>query len=125
MKNVLLIGVGGFCGAIARYLVAGWAYQLVGVGFPVGTLTVNIAGSFLLGVASGFAEWFQWFTPATRALLFIGFFGSFTTFSTFTYELLSLLREGQWGSAALYGGLHIVLGFVAVFLGFELVKLWR
>ncbi len=125
MKNAFLVGIGGFVGAVARYWVAGWAYQLLGAAFPVGTLTVNIIGSFFIGVANGFAEWFQWFTPETRAFLFIGFFGSFTTFSTFTYEMFALVRDGQWLSAVAYVMLHLVLGFLAVFLGFELVKLWR
>jgi CrcB protein len=116
--------VGGFLGAVLRYLVSGWAYRLAGnAWFPYGTLTVNIAGCLLIGFLSGMAEGRHLLSPDMRALLFIGFIGSFTTFSTFSYETLTLARGGEMWVGLLNIGLHLGLGLIGVWLGFSLAKL--
>jgi CrcB protein len=118
MFRLLIIGSGGFLGAISRYLLSGFAHKLVkNFWFPYGTLTVNVLGCFFIGLLSGMAENRQFFTPETRAFLLIGFLGSFTTFSTFSYETLGLARDGLFGGAFLNLSLQIVLGLFGVWLG--------
>jgi CrcB protein len=106
MVTILMIGAGGFLGAVARYVVSGWAQAINGNGsFPWGTLAVNLIGCILIGILMGVTENRQWFTPATRAFALVGLLGGFTTFSTFGYETFSLLKDG----AVLAGAANIVL----------------
>lgn len=123
LRNLLYVGLGGFGGAIARYVLSGWLYQLFGSSFPFGTVGVNLLGSFLIGIFAGFSDLFFWDNPQMRLLFLVGFLGSFTTFSTFTYESFSLARNDQWLLFGIYCGVHLFLGFFAVYLGFNLVKL--
>ncbi|MCB9423304.1 MAG: fluoride efflux transporter CrcB [Ardenticatenaceae bacterium] len=115
--NWISIAVGGAAGALLRYLVSGWAYALLGEGFPWGTLSVNLIGSFLIG--------FLWrlfdqvaISPNTRTLIFVGGLGAFTTFSTYGLESLNLLRSGQYKLGLLNVLGSNVLGILFVFLGF-------
>lgn len=124
MQKILMIGSGGFMGALARYWVAGWVQTLSGsVSFPWGTMTVNVLGCLLIGFLSQLAESYGLFASDARALVFIGFIGSFTTFSTFSNETWNLLQGGE-GLAAL-GNLagNLLLGLGAVWLGRSLA-LW-
>ena len=70
--------------------------------FPVGTLVVNVTGSFLLGVILRYGVETPTLTPEVRAFLTVGFCGGYTTFSTFSYETVALMEDGQWPRAALY-----------------------
>ena len=115
--NYLVIGVGGFVGAIARYVLAVWIGQRWGRSFPLGTFVINVSGSFLIGLlmtilAERFTENPQW-----RLLLVVGFLGAYTTFSTFEYETGALLKDGEW----LYAGVNVIgsvfVGFIALKLG--------
>lgn len=118
MVNILLVGAGGFVGATARYLVSGWIHRMAPyIGFPMGTLAVNVLGCFLIGLAGGVAESRQILGPEARSLLVIGVLGAFTTYSTFGYETLALVREVEVAKAFLNIGLHLVLGLAAVWLG--------
>lgn len=118
LSNVLLVGIGGFAGAVSRYVVGALAQNSFGAsGFPVGTLTVNVIGCFVIGLLSQLAESHQLFTPQTRALVFVGFLGAFTTFSTFGNDTVSLVQSTKHAPALLYVMLHIVLGFGAVWVG--------
>lgn len=122
--KILLVGAGGFLGAVSRYLTSGWVHNLLDKPlFPYGTLFVNIFGCFLIGLFNGIFETRQIFNPELRLLIFIGFLGGFTTFSTFGYELFSFMRDSQFLSAALNLLLSVVLGLVAVWLGHTLSKL--
>jgi len=114
--TVLVVGLGGAFGAVARYLVGGWVQALTGPAFPWGTFVVNLTGSFALGFA---LAWLPHGAPApeTRALVAIGFLGSFTTFSTFSFEALAMLREGAVGPAAAYTLGSLVLGVLGVAAG--------
>lgn len=121
MKELLTVGLGGFGGAILRYLVSGWFQNLNSEAqFPIGTLSVNLIGCLAIGLIGGWADNNQLFSPQMRQLLLIGFLGSFTTFSTFSYEGLALLHDGQIGNCLLYMGLHLCCGFGAVWLGYSL-----
>jgi CrcB protein len=118
IKQVLLIGFGGFAGSVARYYISklNLTYEIFAI--PVGTLTVNILGSFLIGFLTGIAEKSPIMTADLRLLLMVGLCGGFTTFSSFTNENLMLMHNGQFLSILLYTGLSLLLGFTAVYLGF-------
>ena len=124
MRALILVGMGGCIGAIARYLVAGWVQQLSNTAwFPFGTLTVNIVGCFVIGMAGGASENMNLLTPSTRLFALIGILGSFTTFSTFGYETLMLVRDGEALAALTNVGLHTILGLCAAWVGFALASL--
>lgn len=90
--------------------------------FPIGTMSVNILGSLIIGVLFGISEYFNWLSPNARMFLAVGFCGGFTTFSSFAYENIVLLREAQYVSFFLYLVLSIFLGLLAAWLGFVLIK---
>jgi fluoride exporter len=87
------------------------------IGFPLGTLVVNVLGCSLIGLAGGLAESRQVLGPEARSLLMIGVLGAFTTYSTFGYETLALVRDVEVAKAFLNIGLHLALGLAAVWLG--------
>jgi len=115
--ELILVAGGGAAGAVARYWVSGWVAQMTGGSFPWGTMVVNVAGSFLLGFLVVGLEYVVDSGPA-RALLALGFLGAFTTFSTFSFEAAALIQDGEWMRAFGYAGGSLLLGLVAVFLGF-------
>lgn len=94
MYTLLLVGLGGFIGAILRYTLGGWI-QNGFVNFPVGTLTINTVGSFLLGLIMYLSEYQGLFSDETRIFLTIGIMGAFTTLSTFGYESFRLLDDSK------------------------------
>jgi CrcB protein len=119
VKGVLWVGLGGFVGAIARYLLATWIAGRAGTAFPLGTLVINLSGSLVLGLLVGVLE--NHVTPPTlRLALATGFLGAYTTFSTFTYETIRLVEEGSFLLAALNAGGSLALGLGAVFGGLGL-----
>ena len=123
LKNVLLIGLGGFAGSIARYFVSKLNNHLEWLSIPVGTLVVNVFGSFLIGFLIGISEKSPILTVELRMFLMVGLCGGFTTFSSFTGENLMLMRNGQFLPLFLYTGLSILLGFTAVYFGYISTKL--
>ena len=122
MIKLLLIGIGGFIGAVSRYLVSGWAHQLFGEQFPYGTLTVNVIGSFVLGIFLYLGEYRLMIAPQYRQFAAIGILGAFTTFSTFSYETLALLQDSLFRQAALNIVLNLGLGLLAVWGGVVVAK---
>jgi CrcB protein len=112
------IAVGSALGGVSRYLVGGVLQRAAGAGLPIGTLVVNLTGSFLLGLFLRYAVDTPTLTPEWRAFLTVGFCGGYTTFSTFSYETVTLLEDGQWGRAGAYVGLSLGLALVGVLLGF-------
>lgn len=127
MLRLLLIGAGGFIGAVLRYLLSGYLQRLTRNDlFPFGTLGVNVIGCLAIGFLSYLAEARGAFTPESRALVFIGVLGGFTTFSTFSNETFNLLRGGEGLSALLNLAAHILLGIGGVWLGRTLAyAVWR
>ena len=112
----LVIGLGGFAGAIARYLLGTYVGSRFGVRFPLGTFLVNISGSFLVGfVLALLARTTA--SPFWRYLIPIGFIGAYTTFSTFEYETLLAMQDGQITTGLLNVVLSVILGFAAVWAG--------
>jgi CrcB protein len=122
MQNLLLIGIGGFMGAILRYGVSGiiqnWSKS---VQFPYGTLMVNLLGCLLIGALSQVAEARGVISSEARSFIFIGLLGAFTTFSAFGNDTVSLFREGENLLSFINIGLHLALGLSAVWLGQTLV----
>lgn len=125
MPKLLLVGLGGFCGASLRYLLSGLAHRWFSASFPSGTLAVNVLGCVLMGVMVYLAEERQLLGPETRVLLMVGFIGSFTTFSSFEYETFEMLREGEPWVAAWNMTLNVVLGISGVMAGWMGMRLIR
>ena len=118
MLNILLVGLGGALGSIARYLVSTWVQTTAkNVNFPFGTLTVNLVGCFVIGFLAQLAEARGVFSSESRAFVFIGILGGFTTFSSFGNETLNLARGGEMLNALTNIGLNVVIGLFAVWLG--------
>ena len=118
MKNILLIGFGGFVGSVARYFVSKLNLYWNFLSIPIGTLTVNVLGCFILGFLTGVTEKSAILTVNFRLFLMVGFCGGFTTFSTFANENLMLMHTGQIVSIAIYTALSIILGFLGVYFGY-------
>ncbi len=118
LKTILLVGFGGFAGSVARYFVSRLNLSIDFYSIPIGTLTVNIVGSFIIGFLVGIADKSMLMPHELRLLLMVGFCGGFTTFSSFTNENLMLMHNGQLLSILLYTGISIFFGFIAVYIGF-------
>ena len=124
MLLILLVGIGGFFGAVMRYLVTEWAQDIFRtLSLPYGTITVNITGCLLIGLLAGLSENRNLLGPETRALLLIGVLGGFTTFSAFGYETIELLRDGEAMAAFSNVGLQVCLGLAAVWVGYSASQL--
>jgi CrcB protein len=122
-KSLLLIGLGGGLGSIARFLVSRLGSRIDWLSMPVGTLIVNVAGSLLIGFLIGISEKSPILTVELRMFLMVGLCGGFTTFSSFTGENLMMVRNGQVLPFLLYTALSLLLGFTAVYLGYISTKL--
>ena len=124
MGTFLLIGMGGFLGAIMRYLLSDYVQNWSKISdFPIGTLVVNLVGCLLIGALAQLAEIRDIFTPETSSLIFLGFLGAFTTFSTFSSDNFNLFQEGNNLLFYLNIGASVIFGLFAVWLGRTLVSL--
>ena len=121
--KILIIGLGGFIGAVMRYSISGWVHRIVGSSLPYGTLVVNILGSFILGFFLLLAEDRFTISPAWRNFIAIGMMGALTTFSTFSFETFMLLQENLYGQVLLNIGLNVVLTIAAVWAGMFLARI--
>lgn len=109
MKYLLFIALGGASGAVARYLLSSWAHRLWEGQLPVGTLLVNVLGSFSIGIIYVLLVEKQLIHQDWRGVLMVGFLGAFTTFSTFSLEAIGLLEAGHLAYAIGYMLLSTVL----------------
>lgn len=113
----LAVALGGALGAVSRYGISAWVHGLAGPYFPLGTLVVNVLGSFIIGVVLQMTTGrFSWSLEA-RVLVTTGFCGGLTTFSTFSYETLALLEDQQWLAAGGNTLLNVLLCLAATWLG--------
>ncbi|MHB8858508.1 MAG: fluoride efflux transporter CrcB [Thermoleophilia bacterium] len=117
MENAIVIGVGGFFGAISRYVMALWIGERWGRIFPLGTLVINITGSFFIGLLMYLLAQRLLVNSLWRSLLVIGFLGAFTTFSTFEYETGNLIGDGELLFASINIVASVGFGFAALKLG--------
>ena len=123
MKELLLVGCGGFVGSVGRYLIAGWVQKLSPfTTFPIGTMAVNVLGCFAIGCLGACIDVRQMLGPETRLLLMVGMLGGFTTFSTFSYETLALFRDAEVARGLANAGLHMILCLVAAWLGYAVAR---
>ncbi|HKJ45360.1 MAG TPA: fluoride efflux transporter CrcB [Balneolales bacterium] len=116
MKFIILVGVGGFFGSVARYLLSQLVQGNFLSSFPYGTMTVNILGCFIIGVIYALSTK-GIVSPEYRVLLATGFCGGFTTFSSFSYESMTLLQDGQFLYASMYAGFSFFIGLLASYAG--------
>lgn len=114
---LILIGLGGFAGAVSRYLVDGFVAERTAGGFPWGTLVVNASGTFLLGLLFAMTTERAILPAEIRGPLLIGFLGAYTTFSTYMLESWRLIEGGAWGAALVNLGGSIAVGVVAIVAG--------
>jgi CrcB protein len=121
--TLLLVGAGGFLGAISRYLVDGWVAAATGGGFPWGTLVVNLSGSFVLGLLFALSVERGVLSAELRPPVLIGFIGAYTTFSTLTLETWRLVEDGSYVTAFANIGGSMALGLVALVAGLALGRL--
>ncbi|MEE0435191.1 MAG: fluoride efflux transporter CrcB [Peptococcaceae bacterium] len=121
MLECLFVGLGGFIGSVVRYLIGLLAVETAS-GFPIKTFAINILGSFVIGIVSETALRDPTFSRNLVLFLQIGICGGFTTFSTFSNEALKLLVGGRHGVAIAYMVLSVVLGLVAVYVGWLVAR---
>ncbi len=112
---LLFIGMGGFFGAILRFLVSGWVQKVSGSFFPYGTLSVNVLGSLLIGFLAMLFE--DVVAPEWKAFAVTGFLGALTTFSTFSYETLVMVQGGEFFRALSNMVVNVFTCLFATFLG--------
>jgi CrcB protein len=120
--DYLLVFVGGGLGSMTRLAVGTFASRVWGAAWPFGTLFINVSGSFAIGLFLTLAAEKWGLSPAVRYFVATGFLGGYTTFSTFEYETERLFEAGAAGSAALYVGSSVILGFGAALAGVALAR---
>ncbi len=122
MTRLVLICLGGAVGTGARYLVATGMLRWLGPSFPYGTLTVNVAGSFLLGAIMELGLGYGAIGPDVRVVLATGVMGGFTTYSSFNYETVGYFERGTWAVGSAYVAATLVGCFLAGVLGIACVR---
>ena len=120
IKDIILVGIGSGIGGICRYLIS-HAMNHGFNGFPWGTFTVNVAGCLLIGILWGATSRLQNFSPSFSLFLMVGFCGGFTTFSTFSKEGLTMLQANNYLLFSFYAIGSVVLGIMAVALGYRII----
>ena len=120
MNQLLLIGLGGGVGAMARYLMVSGIARLPLANFPYGVLAVNILGSFLMGLLAGAT--LPALTPEWRAFLGIGVLGGFTTFSAFSLDVVTLMQRGETIPALIYMVVSVTLSVIGLAIGISLTR---
>ena len=121
MKLIFIIGIGSFIGGIFRYLLSLLIQTKTATNFPLGTLTVNIIGCFFIGIVFGIFDKGQ-MANEWKLFLATGVIGGFTTFSAFSIETFILFREGNAGYALLYILASVIIGLLATYIAYLLVK---
>lgn len=122
IKSLMLVGIGGGLGSICRYFAGTLIQQKSTSTFPIGTLTINILGSLLIGLLIGIVGKNFSYSMDIKLLFITGFCGGFTTFSTFSAENFQLLQNGQYSWAFIYTLTSITLGILAMGCGWWMTK---
>ena len=122
LRNCIIVGVGGFAGSVARYLLS-IGLQKYSVVLPMGTLTANLVGCFLIGIIAQMSTSAGLLSPESRLLLAVGFCGGLTTASTMIYETSQFLGDGEYFHAGGYVVGTVIGSLVAFFVGVVLIKI--
>lgn len=122
LKNLLIVGAGGFIGSALRYLVQYHVEKGLATTFPWGTFIANILGSFIIGIVFAFAEKGNLMNVEWRLFLAVGICGGFTTFSSFAFNNLMMIEERSFGQLLFNVGGSLFFGILAVYLGIILVR---
>jgi fluoride exporter len=124
MVPTILVAIGGALGSVARFQLSGLAFESYpDWRFPIGTFLVNVIGCCVIGALAALAERSNLISNDLRVFLLPGIVGGFTTFSAFGLETFNLLRRGEILVAGSYVGLSVVVGLLAVWLGYALTAL--
>jgi CrcB protein len=115
--NYVMVAIGGAVGSVVRFWISTLLAKRFTETFPIGTLAVNVSGSFIIGVLAALAK-SEAFSSSTRAFLMVGVCGGYTTFSSFSLQSLQLLQNGNYYYAGLNTVLSFVLCMIAVWLGY-------
>jgi CrcB protein len=124
LKSIFIVGIGGFIGTVARFLISRYFQENVVSEFPWSTFAVNILGSLIIGIIYGISEKGDFLTTEVRLFLTVGICGGFTTFSTFSNDAFLLLRHEEWVRFAFYTSFSFFIGLLAVFVGRIMIKLF-
>lgn len=122
MSHLLLVGAGGAIGSMARYLLGLWTLHRWGPSFPWGTLSVNVTGSFLIGLLAELIMRKFGASAEMRLFLITGVLGGYTTFSAFSLDAIMLFERGDVALALGYVAASVVLSILAVFAGLALMR---
>lgn len=125
MIRIISVGIGGFCGAVSRFLITGWVHHFAGSNMPYGTLAVNVGGSFLLAFILQIFIAYPGISPHLKSAITIGFLGAFTTFSTFTVDTLHFMEHGNYSKVMLNITLNVIICLIAAGMGMALGKAWQ
>jgi fluoride exporter len=122
MKQLLLVGLGGCVGSIARHKLSGFVlHHSLDWRFPLGTFAINVVGCLIAGILAALVERHNMFSAETRLLLFTGILGGFTTLSAFGVETMFLLRRGEVWVAVSYVVLSVIVGLALLWLGMAII----
>lgn len=122
IQTYLFVAIGGAMGASMRYFIMQIATNLLGKGFPFGTLAINVMGSFLIGMAYSFVQNYSEETSGVKALIGIGLLGAFTTFSTFSLDTVLLIQQGDLLKAGLNVFFNVTICLISVWLALLIFK---
>jgi CrcB protein len=122
VPRLLLIGLAGLLGTLARYALSGFIARRFGETFPTGTLVVNIVGCFLAGFLFYLMQERFLVNDIVRTAIMIGFLGGFTTFSSFGLQTFTLLRDGEMGLATMNVLVSNIAGLLTVWAGYSLAR---
>ena len=122
MMNIVFVGLGGFIGASTRYLISLYASKLFTSKIPIGTLSVNILGSLIIGIVMELTLKTSLISPHMKLFLTTGFLGGLTTFSTFSYETMELIEKGELLLAIFNIALNLLLSLGGAILGRVIIK---
>lgn len=117
-----IVGLGGAIGSMLRFGTGIISIKFFGVNFPWGTLTVNLVGSFCIGLLFGLSSQIQHFSEEVKLFLMVGILGGFTTFSAFSLDTILLFERGQIIQACLYVASSVILSLAVTFIGLTLIR---
>ncbi len=123
MSNLVLVALFGAIGSVSRFALIQATPKITYVNFPVGTILVNLIGSFFIGVVASMFDK-HLLSSEVRTFVVFGFLGGFTTFSAFTYEVFNLVKSGNYLNLFVYLFVSIVVSLFLFYFGYKLVKIF-